>query len=176
MFQQGDKVVHPTHGAGVIREIRRSDGINGFSEFYIVELFANRLTMMIPVENASTLGLRQADSLLVSQAMEALAEPPHHLPSEFKARQRELTDKLRSGNTRLIAEVCRDLTWRSKFGQLTSTDARLLEQARDFVATEIAAVRDCEPDVAFEHLSVVLAQELTKWAEPEARQAGGAGQ
>ena len=169
MFRQGDMVVHPNHGAGVIREIRDSDGLNGFSCYYIVELFANRLTVMVPRENAVTIGLRQADPSLVTQAKEVLNEQPQFLPSEFKARQRELTDKLRSGDTRLVAEVCRDLTFRSKSGQLTSTDARLLEQARNFVATELAAVQGCRPGEAFEQLSSLVSAGLALWPSPAPR-------
>ena len=84
MFRQGDMVVHPNHGAGVIREIRDSDGLNGFSSYYIVELFANRLTVMVPRENAVTIGLRQADPSLVTQAKEVLNEQPQFLPSETR--------------------------------------------------------------------------------------------
>ena len=158
MFREGDKVVHPSHGAGVVREIRNADGASEFGQYYVIELYANRLTVMVPVGNASSIGLRAANSTLVNQALEALAEQPNYLPNEFKARQKELIDKLRSGNTCSIAEVCRDLTWRSKCGQLTSTDARVLEQARNFVATELAAVRGCALEEAFEELALLLAQ------------------
>lgn len=164
MYRQGERVVHPNHGAGVIRDIRSADNSTGSGQYYIIELFANRLTVMIPIDNAHVIGLRPADQSLVLEALQALNEKPHHLPSDFKARQKELTDKLRSGNTKLIAEVCRDLTWRSKAGQLTSTDSRLLEQARNFVATELAAVRDCEAQDAFEDLSLLVTQGLALWS------------
>lgn len=169
MFQQGDRVVHPSHGAGVIKELRTAEAvIEGIDEYYVVELFANRLTMMIPVRNATSLGLREANQALVERALETLTEEPCHLPNEFKTRQKELTDKLRTGDTCQIAEVCRDLTWRSKCGQLTSTDARILEQARSFVATELAAVRGCDPQEASEELSALLAQAMVPWPVPDA--------
>jgi CarD family transcriptional regulator len=153
MFRQGDRVVHPNHGAGVVKGLEGNDGSAGYPQYYVIELYANRLTMLVPVGNAHTLGLRLADGDLVEEALQVLAECPCDLPSEFKSRQKELMDKLRSGDTRLIAEVCRDLFHRSRAGQLTSTDSRVLEQARNFVATELAAVRGCEPEVAFEELA-----------------------
>lgn len=167
MYKPGDRVVHPNHGAGIVKELRadRADEIEGVDQFYVVELYANRLTVMVPVKNADNLGLREANEELVNKAVEALLEEPCNLPSEFKTRQKELTDKLRSGNTLLIAEVCRDLTWRSKDGQLTSTDSRLLDQARNFVATELAAVRDCEPEQAFAQLESLLSQGIANWTE-----------
>jgi CarD family transcriptional regulator len=125
-------------------------------EYYVIELYANRLTMLVPVGNADTLGLRLADSSMVDEALRVLVQDPAELPSEFKSRQKDLMDKLRSGDTRLIAEVCRDLYHRSRASQLTSTDARVLEQARNFVATELAAVRGCEPEEAFEELASLL--------------------
>ncbi len=164
VFRQGDKVVHPNHGAGVVRELCRMNGTGQESEYYIIELFANRLTVMVPVANATSLGLRQASADLVREALATLAGRPEELPNDFKLRQKELTEKLRSGDTRLIAQVCRDLTWRSRWGQLTSTDARLLDHARSFLATELAAVRDCSTEEALAELSSVLVQTVSAWA------------
>lgn len=166
MYRQGDRVVHPNHGAGIVKQIIAADADDASAHYYVIELYANRLTVMVPVDNADSIGLRPAEENLVTAALAVLHEQPHHLPSDFKARQKELTEKLRSGDTRLIAEVCRDLTWRSKCGQLTSTDARLLEQARNFVATEYAAVRSCGADSAFEQVSDLVAEGLALWAEP----------
>ncbi len=166
MFQQGDRVVHPNHGAGIVKGLTTPKTGDGNSEYYVIELFANRLTMMVPIDSAETLGVRSADEGMVGRALDALTSQPCSLPSEFKSRQKELTDKLRSGDTCLIAEVCRDLTWRSKAGQLTSTDSRLLEQARNFVATELAAVRDCQPTDAFEELTSLLDESLAPWPAP----------
>jgi len=156
MFHEGDRVVHPNHGAGVVKGLEKADHSDDDREYYVVELYANRLTVMVPVNNASSIGLRMADGQLVDEALEVLSRSPCELPNEFKSRQKELMDKLRSGDTRLIAEVCRDLSHRSRSGQLTSTDSRVLEQARSFVATELAAVRGCEPEAAFAQLSSLL--------------------
>lgn len=156
MFRQGDRVVHPNHGAGVVKKLEDADQSDQAEQYYVIELYANRLTMLVPVRSADMLGLRMADGDMVDEALQVLAQNPCDLPSEFKSRQKELMDKLRSGDTRLIAEVCRDLFHRSRAGQLTSTDSRVLEQARNFVATELAAVRGCEPEAAFEELAGLL--------------------
>ena len=109
MFHQGDRVVHPNHGAGVVKCLEGPDSTDGNGQYYVIELYANRLTMLVPVGSAGTLGLRMADGDLVDEALAVLVQAPTDLPSEFKSRQKELMDKLRSGDTRLIAEVCRDL-------------------------------------------------------------------
>jgi len=140
----------------VVKGLESADHPDEANKYYVIELYANRLTMLVPVGSADNLGLRLADGELVDEALEVLVQSPCDLPSEFKSRQKELMDKLRSGDTRLIAEVCRDLFHRSRAGQLTSTDSRVLEQARNFVATELAAVRGCEPEAAFEELAGLL--------------------
>ncbi len=156
MFRQGDKVVHPNHGAGVVKGLENPDHDDQSQQYYVIELYANRLTMLVPVGSAGDIGIRMADKSMVDEALAVLTQSPCDLPSEFKSRQKELMDKLRSGDTRLIAEVCRDLFHRSRAGQLTSTDSRVFEQARNFVATELAAVRGCEPEAAFEELAGLL--------------------
>lgn len=166
MFREGDRVVHPNHGAGVVKGFDTPEGTDGSGEYYVIELYANRLTMLVPVNNADSLGLRLADGDMVKEALHILVQHPGELPSEFKLRQKELMDKLRSGDTRLIAEVCRDLFHRGRASQLTSTDARVLEQARNFVATELAAVRGCEPEVAFEELASLLDGSLANSPTP----------
>jgi len=163
MFCNGDRVVHPGHGGGVIKEIRCSDALDGFDQYYVIEFFANRLTVMIPLEKADDVGLRLADPDMLDRALGVINERPNHLPSDFKVRQKELTEKLKSGDTCLVAEVYRDLSWRSRAGHLTSTDARVLEEARNLLATEFAAVRGCEADEAIAEVSSLLGNALEQW-------------
>ena len=56
MFQVGDKVVHPMHGAGVIDSIVREKISGKATEFYVFKMPISGLTLKIPTENSSAIG------------------------------------------------------------------------------------------------------------------------
>ena len=51
MYQIGDKVVHPMHGAGVIDSIvqRKVNGV--VKDYYLLKLFGGNMMVMIPTDN-----------------------------------------------------------------------------------------------------------------------------
>ena len=58
MFQVGDKIVHPMHGAGVIDSIVQKK-VNGvLREYYILKLPLNGMLVMIPTHNSEEIGVR----------------------------------------------------------------------------------------------------------------------
>ena len=72
MFQVGDKIVHPMHGAGVIDSIVTKK-VNGVvREYYILKLPVGGMLVMIPTSNSEEIGVRpvvdkdEADRLIAS--------------------------------------------------------------------------------------------------------------
>ena len=58
MFQVGDKIVHPMHGAGVIDSIVQKK-VNGVvREYYILKLPVGGMLVMIPTEHSEEIGVR----------------------------------------------------------------------------------------------------------------------
>ena len=58
MFQVGDKIVHPMHGAGVVDSIVAKK-VNGVErEYYIMKLPVGGMLVMIPTENSAEIGVR----------------------------------------------------------------------------------------------------------------------
>ena len=58
MFQVGDKVVHPMHGAGVIDSIVREKISGKAMDFYVFKMPISGLTLKIPTENSTAIGIR----------------------------------------------------------------------------------------------------------------------
>ena len=59
MYKVGDKIVHPAHGAGVIAAIEQKDLLDEFNRYYVIELAAQDLRLMVPVRTAPDIGLRK---------------------------------------------------------------------------------------------------------------------
>ena len=69
MFQIGDKIVHPMHGAGTIESIV-TNKVNGvMREYYTLKLPVRAMLVMIPVANCSEIGVRSIVNQETAQAV-----------------------------------------------------------------------------------------------------------
>ena len=56
MFQIGDKVVHPMHGAGIVDSIVQKK-VNGvMRDYYVLKLPVRAMVVMVPTETAAAPG------------------------------------------------------------------------------------------------------------------------
>ncbi|QIA28071.1 CarD family transcriptional regulator [Thermaerobacter sp. PB12/4term] len=139
MFQVGDRVVYPMHGAGVIEAIEEREVLGERHRYYILRLPVGDMRLMIPTASAQQSGLRPvipADK--VPAVLEALCEPVPPLDSNWNHRYREHADKLRSGDILEVAVVVRNLSARQKARGLSGGERRLLDQARQILVSELA--------------------------------------
>ena len=142
MFKQGDAVVHPAHGVGIVTSVdeRRFRGTT--EQYYTIDLLDRLGTrVMMPTSSAETLGLRPG--IKVSQLKRVwreLAAEPQRLPADAKQRNRLLDERLADGDTLALAAVVRDLSDRERHqGELTIVTRRHLRKSMSMLAGEIAA-------------------------------------
>jgi len=141
MFDIGDKVVHPTHGAGLVKGIKEQDLLEQFHRYYVIDLAVDDRTLMIPVSNAEEIGLRSiSQKPVLSQVWHTLDATAETLSDDYKKRQKRIQEKLKTGNAIKVAEVIRDLSALKREDHLTSFDTKLLERAQQFLASEVALV------------------------------------
>ena len=58
MFQVGDKVVHPMHGAGIIDSIVQRKVAGQLQEYYLLKLSVGNMVVMVPTNNTGEIGMR----------------------------------------------------------------------------------------------------------------------
>ena len=56
MFEVGDKVVYPMHGAGVIEKIEKKKILDDEREYYMMKIPFGDMNVMIPVDNSENIG------------------------------------------------------------------------------------------------------------------------
>jgi CarD family transcriptional regulator len=157
MFDIGDKVVHPTHGAGQVTGIEKQDLLEQYHRYYIIDLAADDRTLMIPVSNAEEIGLRSiSHEAALSQVWHILDATAKTLPDDHRKRQERIQEKLKTGDVVKVAEVVRDLSALKREDHLTSFDTRLLERAEQFLACEIALVEGVQVSEAERMISETL--------------------
>lgn len=165
MFVVGDKVVHPAHGAGVVTAIAQLDVLDEFGRYYIISPIASDMRLMVPIRNAKQVGLRPAIKInRLSEVLTILQGPPNSLPEDYKERQAQVTERLRSADPEIVGTVVRDLTWLRQMSGLTTRDSNLLERASALLASEIALVKDIALEEAERELQLTLSQSLASLA------------
>lgn len=141
MFDIGDKVVHPTHGAGLVKGIQEQDLLEQYQHYYVIDLAVDDRTLMIPVGNAEEIGLRSISrEAALSKVWRTLSGAGEALSDDYKKRQKRVQTKLKTGDAIKVAEVIRDLSTLKREDHLTSFDTKLLERAQQFLASEVALV------------------------------------
>jgi CarD family transcriptional regulator len=159
MYAVGDKVVHPGYGPGVIRDIDRREMIGEPKRYYVIDMQDGGATLMTPVAKADEVGLRLAISKAsIKKLFQSLSESPHTLSEDFKERQTEIEEQLKTGDIYVTAKVLRDLAWHGREHNLTKRDTELLQRAEDLIASEVALVEGTDVKVAIEQLQATLAE------------------
>jgi len=147
MFEIGDMVVHPTHGAGQVVALDEFKVGEADKQYYKIQPLApTDLTVMVPIDNAERIGLRAVIAEAeVDQLWAILASAPKALPDDHNRRRELLEGKLRQSDAYQTAEVVRDLIGRQQEqARLTEKGSQLLERGVQSLAGEIAAARGTE--------------------------------
>jgi CarD family transcriptional regulator len=144
MFKQGDAVVHPARGAGIVTAVEERE-IGGTSRrYYMIDLVDGlRTHVMVPVSAEESLGLRAGIGVSqLTRVWRVLRAKPKQLPADYKERNRLLDERLAGGNILDVAAVVRDVTDRERQqGELTIVTKRHLTESMSRLAGEIAAAQ-----------------------------------
>ncbi len=155
-FRVGDKVVHPSHGAGTICSIESHamSSAGTASSYYVISLMsAASRRVLVPVDNVTLIGLRSAMvRAKMNEVLEILNGRPLSLSNSFTERQTDLSQHLKSGDPKQWAELARNLYWRGLKKKLSATDQEYYTRARDMLAGEIALSEGCTIEVAIKRI------------------------
>ncbi len=147
MFNIGDKVVYPMHGAGVIEDIEEKEIAGIRIKYYIIKLPMGEMKVMVPLDKVQELGLRQViDEEEIIKVINILKAECSTMPINWNHRYRENMDKMKSGNIYEVAEVVRNLSSREKEKGLSSGEKRMFDNARRILVSELVLAQE-EEDV-----------------------------
>jgi RNA polymerase-interacting CarD/CdnL/TRCF family regulator len=168
MFQVGDAVVHPVRGTGVVVGFEELQQQENSRLYYVIELLGlPESSLLIPVKSAEKKNLRPViPEAQLDQVWKVLDDQPAVLPSEHKTRYKLLEDKFQSGDTLLIAEAVRDMTWRQQHDKgLTGRGQRIFQRGMRLLAAEVAATQGIELQDAEDQIRHRLEESLPEPVE-----------
>ncbi len=158
MFEVGDKVVYPHHGAGTVVKKEKREILGQTREYLTIQILHNDMTVNVPVENAEQVGLRTViDEDLVHTVVKALTAGESEMPKNWNRRFKHNRDKMKTGDIFELAEVVKNLNLRDHEKGLSTGEKQMFVKAKKILASELMYAKAVDEDEAAEWLDGVLA-------------------
>lgn len=141
MFSIGDLVCYPMHGVGVVEAIEEQSVLGESAQYYVLRFVMGRMTAMVPVRSAETVGLRPiVDADICARVVAFLcAENCSSESDNWNQRYRDNLDKLRMGDIFAVADVVKCLLRREREKGLSAGERKMYLTARQVLVAELAA-------------------------------------
>ena len=138
-FVIDQKVVYPSQGVGIIREIFNKEFKGEERLYYKIYIEASDMMVMVPVDKADDLGIRQIVSAEeAEEALALLSEDFEPITSDWKLRYQMNLELLKKGSVKDIAKIVRCLYNRSKVKELPILERKLYDSAKKLLIDEIS--------------------------------------
>ena len=158
MFDVGDKVVYPHHGAGTIVSKDVKLVLGEKREYLTIKILHNEMTVNVPVDNAEKVGLRGViDQEMVDVVVKVLLGGSTEMPKNWNRRFKHNRDKMKTGDVLELAEVVRNLALRDHEKGLSTGEKQMYVKAKKILASELMYALDKDEDEAEQHLDDLLA-------------------
>ncbi|MSO57466.1 MAG: CarD family transcriptional regulator [Thermoleophilia bacterium] len=158
MFEVGERVVHPHHGAGTVVTKNLRTLLGEEREYLTITILHNQLTVNVPTDNAERVGLRPViDERMVEIVHKVLLAGLTEMPKNWNRRFKHNRDKLKTGDIREIAEVVRNLALRDHDKGLSTGEKQMYVKAKKLLVSELMYAKALSEDDASEWLEGVLA-------------------
>ena len=142
MFNIGDIVVYPMHGAGVIESIEEKEILGDRKKYYIMNMPVGDIKVMIPMDNVERIGLRGVINIgALREVFEILEGMEEITNPNWNRRYRANMDKIKTGNIFKVAEVVRSLLLREQKKGLSSGERKMLESTKQILMSELLMVK-----------------------------------
>lgn len=171
-FHIGDKVVYPNHGVGVIEQISSRSIGSTVEKFYLLHIKASSLKVMVPCQNAGSVGLRRViRNGEIQKVLDLLSIAEGNGNGDWKDRFKENSDRMRTGSLLEVAGVLKNLIALHQAKPLSFREKKMLERARYLLVSELAMARNCEESKVEELLAGALAKCKLRFPEASEFQA-----
>ncbi|MDZ5609801.1 CarD family transcriptional regulator [Bacillus pseudomycoides] len=142
MFQIGDNIVYPMHGAGIIEAIEEKEFSGKKQQYYVIKMSISKMQVMIPMGKILSSSIRPVTDILALKHIIHIfqhGESCELLP--WKQRHKVNTDKIKTGEIQEGAEVVRDLMRMKKEKALNTSEKKLLDDAYKFLVSELELIK-----------------------------------
>ena len=146
MYNVGDKVVYPMHGAGVIDSIEEKEILGEKQSYYIIKM-PGEVKVMVPISTAEQHGIRNIiDKSEAEKVFNVLEQDETEMEKNWNKRYRDNMEKMKSGNIYEIADVVRNLSFKQKEKGLSTGEKKMLHNAKQILVSELVLAEHASQD------------------------------
>lgn len=146
MFNVGDKVVYPMHGAGTIEGIEEKDILGEKQAYYIIKM-PGEVKVMVPTAKAEGIGVRDIiDKETAGKVFKVLETDSTQMDMNWNKRYRDNMEKMKSGDAYEIADVVRNLSFKQKEKGLSTGEKKMLLNAKQILVSELTLAENSNKD------------------------------
>lgn len=157
MYQAGDKVVHPMHGAGVIDSIVQRKVGGQMQDYYLLKLCAGSMMVMIPTDHTDEIGVRPVvsgqEAVDILNAMENIEVD---MTQNWNRRYRENMVRLKSGDLLEVARVVKGLRIRESQRGLSNGERKMLHTAKQILVSELVLAQSLPYETVESRIDLAL--------------------
>jgi CarD family transcriptional regulator len=159
MFNAGDTVVYPHHGAGRVLDVVEQEFQGRPRRYYSIQILHSDMNIMVPVDLSDKAGIRPVMSEpMVEQVLGVLRDDPTCMPVNGNHRVKLNHEKIKTGDVLELADVVRNRALRDREKGLSTGEKQMFNKARRILASELMCVRALAEDDALHLLDTVLAE------------------
>jgi CarD family transcriptional regulator len=156
-FDEGDNVVYPHHGAGVVLKKESKELLGEKRDYLTIKILHNDMTVMVPCENAGRAGLRRViNEVQVKKVIDVLTDDVSEMPKNWNRRFKYNREKIKTGDVFELAEVVRNLAIREWEKGLSTGEKQMYTRAKKILASEFMYALDKDEEGAEEYLDELL--------------------
>ena len=146
MFNVGDKIVYPMHGAGTIDAIEQKDILGEKQDYYIIKM-PGEVKVMVPISKASEVGVRNViNKDEAGKVLQVLEADETQMPNNWNKRYKENMEKMKSGDIYEVADVVRNLSYKQKEKGLSTGEKKMLNNAKQILISELVLAEHASAD------------------------------
>lgn len=143
MYNIGDKIVYPMHGAGVIESIEEKEILGNRQSYYVVKIPIGEMKVLIPTKNVDGIGIREVISEQdADKVFSMLGTHNACVNLNWNKRYRENMVKIKSGNIYEVADVVRSLMIREREKGLSTGERKMLNSAKQILISELVLAKN----------------------------------
>ena len=147
MFNVGDNIVYPMHGAGTIDSIEEKEILGEKQQYYVIKM-PGEVMVMVPTAKAESMGVRNViDKQSASNVLDVLEKDETEMSNNWNKRYRENLDKMKTGDIYEVADVVRNLSFKQKEkGTLSTGEKKMLVNAKQILVSELVLAEHSSKD------------------------------
>ena len=138
MYQKGDKIVCPLHGAGEIESLEEKEVDGEMQLYYILTIPVGNLKLMISASKSKTQNIRPIhDKHEIIDILKGSLNMEVDMPDNWNQRYKDNLERIKTGNLAIVGMVYKNLLLREREKGLSTSEKKMMTTAKQVILSEL---------------------------------------